>query len=1069
MITPASTPTAALCGLTDWVKVVPVSTGLLVEIYRVKSGPVALHRLLPILASAGLLVERETTVPCSDVASSVIQTVHCALSVPDSDTDSEARAELEQLIELALDDAYPVDGFNSLITTSGLTLQEVWLVRALAAWAVQQHPILTIPDILRVLCAPASRQGMLALVMLFKARLQPTWPTDNSADSRDATARLCTTVLEKTRAATTLAADDALWALLTALVQHTTRTNYWSLKTPTEALAFKLDSAACAALPTPKPWREIFVHHATVEGVHLRGGPVARGGLRYSDRAADYRTEVLGLLLAQMRKNTIIAPVGAKGGFIVHGDASASGVQAAYRMYIRALLSITDNQTAAGTVIHPEGVLCTDGEDPYLVVAADKGTAKFSDLANDESVNADFWGAKHQGFWLGDAFASGGSAGYDHKGMGITAKGAWISVLHHLNTLGLTPSAKTPVTVAGIGDMGGDVFGNGLLRSKHVQLIAAFNHAHIFIDPTPDPAKTFAERQRCFDAGLGWGGYDTKKLSEGGAIYSRLDKKITLSKAAQAALGTSTATFTPEALIRTILAAPVDVLWNGGIGTYIKASSESHADAADKANNEERVNASAVRAKVIGEGGNLGITPAGRVELALHGVRLNTDALDNSAGVNTSDVEVNLKIALAPLTASGSLKPAARKTFLHKLTPQVEAVVLGNNRLQNLALTLEEHASPAEHAELLRWQNTLMERGVLDAAVDHLPTAEALAKRPDGRFVRPELAALLAGTKATLKTQLQTPEAADILASTPVQALFDAYFPDDVKKLCGKNLAKHPLANTLKATLLAGQLANRLGVGFGANIGADFGVQPLDIMRAAVVAIDVLQLNDLWAELDAAGLPVAVQSTVIWRTRTVAAAVVAWVLRHGAPFDVQALVNELSPQVAGLSSKMNALLPPAALAEFDARLASWKKLGLPAALAQRIALLSPLSAAPDVVRIATRTKQPLPATMALYLAIGDTLSIPLLVRTSRNLPMPDGWTRMAVQASVQELSIRQRALTTSLLQLSGKGSTPLDAWKNSHAAGLLRYQDFLHRFMAEERPSVAMLNVMVARLRELEP
>jgi glutamate dehydrogenase len=827
-------------------------------------------------------------------------------------------------------------------------------------------------------------------------------------------------------------------------------------------MALKLN---CTMLPSPNAWKETYVHGLNVHGVHLRGGPVARGGIRHSDRPTDYRTEVLGLMLAQMRKNSIVVPVGAKGGFVVVDGKTPTKIEAAYRCYIRALLSLTDTYQN-GKVVNPINVLCHDEPDPYLVVAADKGTASLSNVANEESLGASYWGRNIKGFWLADAFASGSKTGYDHKHMGITAKGAWVSVEHHLKTLGITPSAKNPIRITGIGDMGGDVFGNGLLRSPHVQLVAAFNHKHIFIDPTPNPAASFTERKRCFEKNLGWDGYNSKLISKGGGVFSRTDKTITLSNAAQIALGVNNKTFTPEELIKAILSAPVDVLWNGGIGTYIKAGTESHIHVADKANDEERIDATHVRAKIIAEGGNLGITPAGRIELALRGVKLNTDALDNSAGVNTSDQEVNLKIALQPLVAAGSLSHTARNTLLAKVAPQVEAAVLTNNRLQNNAVSLEEQAPASHHATLAVWQNTLLERGVLSISTDHLPTASQLAARPNAAYTRPELATLLAGTKATLKTQLQQPDAADILASSVVQNLLLHYYPPAVIHKMGKGLTGGALAPALAATQTANLLVNRLGIGFGATMAADFNVCPLDIVRAALIAIDVLDLQNVWQKLEAANVSQSTYLYAMQRTRIAAATLTAWVLRHGGALDINIWCTEFNKPLHALTTNIHKLLSKPAVAEFNTRVKTWQKQGLPLALSQQLASLSPLAVAPDAVRIAARLHKPVPDVMRLHLAVGDMLSIPSLVRISRAMAAPDSWTRMAVQANVQELGIRQRGLTSSLLRAGGKNT--LLNWQKSHAAGLKRYHTILEQLLAEPTPSIAMLNVICARLRELE-
>jgi glutamate dehydrogenase len=524
----------------------------------------------------------------------------------------------------------------------------------------------------------------------------------------------------------------------------------------------------------------------------------------------------------------------------------------------------------------------------------------------------------------------------------------------------------------------------------------------------------------------------------------------------------------PEALIQAILSAPVDVLWNGGIGTYIKASTETHAQVNDKANDEERISAGRVRATVVGEGGNLGLTPAARAELAGRGVRLNTDAVDNAGGVTCSDLEVNLKLALAPLVASGKLTPSARNALLAKVAPQVEELVLNVSRRQNLALTLEEESSTAYHTDLLGWQETLLKRGILHPAVDDVPGAATLAARPSGRYLRPELAGLLSATKRTLKAQLKAPEAADILALPVVQAAYQAYFPAPIWALMAKHSVQHPLEAQLKAAIVAGLLADNLGLGFGATMAVDFGVVPLDIIRAACVAMQVLHLPEVWRDL--AKAPLSAQLAAGARTRVVAAGLVAWLLRHGSPLKAEALVAELAGPVAQLAAQLPKLLTPAGAADLKTRTHGWQAHGVPAAVAAKLAALSPLCVAPEAVRVAARTGAPLPGVFALHLAVGEVLRLPEIVRRSRTLPAPDRWTRMAVQACVQEFGIRQRGLTTQLVR-AHKNTPPvqvLKTWQQRQQNALVRYHGVLENMLAEKTLSVAMLNVLVARLRELE-
>ncbi|MCA3244241.1 MAG: NAD-glutamate dehydrogenase, partial [Alphaproteobacteria bacterium] len=969
---------------------------------------------------------------------------------------------LQAVLQSAFQPETEQDSLNRLALLMAAQPEDLLLLRALVAY-LQQLNRNAGPRRTRHLLwgNPALTQGLLEI---FKARLQPRLPAAARAAAKRQQAKL-----EQAIAQLPNAEEEQLWRTLLGMVLATLRTNAWS-RQPNEALALKVNPSLIGSVVGPHPWREIFVYHPAVEGVHLRGGPVARGGLRHSNRAADYRTEVLGLMTAQMRKNTIIIPVGAKGGFYLRG-AAPEGVSAKewavtnYRRYIRALLSVSDTRNAAGDAVHPVGVRCLDGADPYLVVAADKGTATYSDFANAESQAANYWGLPQPGFWLGDAFASGGSAGYDHKQLAITARGAWISVLHHAGALGLTPSAKRPLRMVGIGDMAGDVFGNGLLMSPHVKLIAAFNHAQIFLDPTPDPAKSYAERQRCFKAGVAWDGYNPKLLSTGGGIFARSAKSIPLSAAAQQALGIKAKNLSPDALIQAILAAPVDALWNGGIGTFIKATDEPHAAAQDKANDATRIDAKAFRAAIIGEGGNLGLTPRARVELAKRGVRLNTDALDNSAGVDTSDHEVNLKILLAQAEANGQLTRPKRDTLLKSLTDEVCTLVLRDNHAQNLLISLEAAASPDDHAELMGWQETLVKQGYADMALDCLPARKDLQARPGGAYTRPELAALVAASKAWLRSQLLQDR--DLLASPVAAPLLRWYFPAALHQPYAKAIHHHPLAAEITATMLANLIINRLGLLAVPRLMADHAARATDAARALALGCCVARLTSLWQQLDALQegskpLDTPAQVAAYARLKLVATFLGSWLLRQGQPVDLAAGWQTFF----GPLGEALQLLPKALQGrpEIAAWQTEWQAMGLPPKLAQGLALLSPLVVVPDAIEVAAKLKQPLAKVLSLHLQLGSALQLPALVGKIRTMPVPDSFTRQAIQALVLELFMRQRRLTTHLLR---NGQT-VAAWRANCGRMCGRYELLVRQLLREKHLTVAMLTLLLARLRELE-
>ncbi|MDW8399147.1 MAG: NAD-glutamate dehydrogenase, partial [Acetobacteraceae bacterium] len=756
----------------------------------------------------------------------------------------EARAEVEEArlpllaeaLSALLSGAAEPDGFNRLVLRAGLSWRECWLLRAMFRWLKQVGFPFAQESVEAALAQHPEAASL--LVALFRARFDPDAPSRDEARAAEAWAMLMEGLTDPDAERILLRLRTVLDAML--------RTNFFQGK---DYLAFKLDSAAAGEMPPPRPWREIFVHSPRMEGCHLRAGPVARGGIRWSDRREDFRTEILGLMKAQRLKNVIIVPTGAKGGFVLKGPvpaereaAQAAGI-AAYRTLIRGMLDLTDNLEGGRAVPQPR-VLRRDGDDPYIVAAADKGTATFSDIAN--ALSAEY------GFWLGDAFASGGSAGYDHKAMGITARGAWVMIARHFAEMGRDIHAE-PFTVAGIGDMSGDVFGNGMLVSRKARLLAAFDHRHIFLDPDPDPEASYAERARLFALPRSsWADYDPRLISRGGGVFPRAARFVPLSPEAQALLGIRAERAAPAEVIRAILKADVDLLYFGGIGTYVKASSESHAEVGDRANDAVRVDGRELRARVVGEGANLGMTQAGRIEAARHGVRLDTDALDNSAGVSTSDHEVNIKILLEGEIAAGRLTRPQRDALLREMTEEVASLVLADNHAQHLAVSLEQ----AQGAAALSAQAALMERleraGVLDRAVAGLPDAAAMAARAAAgeALTRPEIAALLPFLKLWLTDSLLDSPLPEDPALAP---LLRAYFPAALRERFAEGIARHRLRRDLVAMSLANRVANRIGCAGFARLSAEG--DPVAACRAAWLAGELLGLDAPFAAVDSAALP----------------------------------------------------------------------------------------------------------------------------------------------------------------------------------------------------------------------
>jgi glutamate dehydrogenase len=833
-----------------------------------------------------------------------------------------------------------------------------------------------------------------------------------------------------------------------------------------EYLSFKIESQQLRELPLPKPLCEIFVFSPRVEGVHLRMGRVARGGIRWSDRPEDFRTEILGLMKAQNVKNTVIVPVGAKGGFVVRrmpaGDRNAQQAEVihCYRTLIRGLLDLTDN--IVGDALVPPGMLVRhDGDDPYLVVAADKGTSSFSDIANALS--------EEYGFWLGDAFASGGSAGYDHKKMAITARGAWECVKRHFREFGVDVQ-RDVVTVAGIGDMAGDVFGNGLLQSERIRLVAAFNHQHIFIDPEPDPARSFRERARLFRLpGSTWADYAPAALSKGGAVYSRAAKTLNLSREAQGLLALP-AQLTPNEAIKAILKLPVDLLWNGGIGTYVKASGESHTDIGDRSNDAVRIDARELRCKVIGEGGNLGMSQLGRIEFARRGGRLNTDFIDNSAGVNCSDVEVNLKILLNAAVRAGEITRPARDRLLVAMTGEVSALVLRNNYLQSQAIsTLALHAKEhlAEHAYVIR---ALERTGDLNRALEFLPSDEEVAdRRAAGEgLTRPELAIVLSYGKIWLNKALIN---SDVPEDAYLSSELARYFPTPVQRRFAARLKRHRLRREIIATAITNSLINRMGPAFAVRARDDTGADPAAIARAYSIAREAFGVRALWSEIEALDNRVAasVQYAAIQRTTRLLRHVSYWLLAPPrSDLDIEPAVRRYREKIHALSRNLVGLLGPGEKARLATQRAELIARHVPEKLATRIASLDALHGALDVVEVSSAARTTVEFAASVYFELGERISLTWIKQQIESLAADGHWQEVAQRTLLDDLFELHREITQAALGRGGQGAgARIDRWLAGRADGV----DALKRMMVELRsgaaPDFATLSVALQLVRRL--
>ncbi len=782
-------------------------------------------------------------------------------------------------------------------------------------------------------------------------------------------------------------------------------------------ISFKFDSHQVPDAPKPVPYREIFVYGPRVEGVHLRFGPVARGGLRWSDRREDFRTEVLGLVKAQMVKNTVIVPVGSKGGFIVkrppEGDdreAFQNEGIACYRMFINGMLDITDNLVDDQLVV-PSGLVRYDGDDPYLVVAADKGTARFSDIANSIA-------AEHH-YWLDDAFASGGSHGYDHKGMGITARGGWESVKRHFRALGRDCQSED-FTCVGIGDMSGDVFGNGMLLSEHTRLVAAFDHRHIFLDPNPDAASSFAERKRMFALPRSsWEDYDKSLISEGGGVFPRSTKSIPVTAQMREALGLKADVehLTPNEMMSTILRAPVDLLWNGGIGTYVKAASETHADVGDRANNGLRVNGGQLRCKIVGEGGNLGCTQLGRIEAALEGVLLNTDFIDNSAGVDTSDHEVNIKILLGDAVARQELDLAGRNALLAEMTDDVAGLVLHDNYQQNQAITLMEHMAVKRLGSMAHFIRTLEGEGVLDRQVEYLPSdSELLERKAQGKgLTRPELAVLLSYDKIKLYDQLLD---SDVPEDPYLSRELSRYFPERLRKDFGPHMQRHRLKREIIASAVTNSTVNRMGATFMMRMQEDTGQNPAAIAKAFTAAREIIDARALWADIEALDAQVAEATQIDAKLQTwsLLRHLTRWLLnRQAGSLDIAENVERYQPVVTRLRDALPEVLTATGKGDFNGNAEKWEGLGFGEPLAQRLARSPVLRAALDMAEVAHSCDQPVERVAGAFFGLAEALDLDWLRSEIESLPVESRWHAQARGSLLDELNQQHRALAAQVV------------------------------------------------------
>jgi glutamate dehydrogenase len=1026
--------------------------------------PVALSDVLPILENLGLRVvaEEPFRIDCADRTPVWVHEFQLSGIALLTTVSAAIRARFEEALAAVWTGRVENDRFNRLVLAAGLSARQVTVLRLYAkvlrqagttfSQAYMEDALNTHPGISR------------RLVQLFESRFDPAVTNPSLVTISEIQA-----IDHALDAVSSLDEDRILRTYLT-LILKTVRTNYYQKLPSGEAkpyLAVKLASRELDLLPLPRPLFEIYIYSPRIEGVHMRSGKVARGGIRWSDRKEDFRTEILGLMKAQTVKNAVIVPVGSKGGFVVkqppvsRDELGAEAVEC-YKTLIRGLLDLTDNIVVDGTgqhrIVPPPGVVRQDGDDPYLVVAADKGTATFSDFAN--AISEEY------GFWLGDAFASGGSAGYDHKVMGITARGAWELVKRHFRELG-RDIETADLTVVGVGDMSGDVFGNGMLMSRHTRLLGAFDHRHVFVDPNPSAEPSYAERLRLFRLSRSsWADYDRALISAGGGVFERGAKSIPISPEMQRVFDIEEDHLTPAELIHKLLTATVDLLWFGGIGTYVKAADETHAEVGDRASDVLRIDSNEIRAKVVGEGANLGVTQRARVAFALSGGRINTDAIDNSAGVDTSDHEVNIKILLDQAIASGALAPEEREPLLVSMADDVATLVLRDNYLQGEALSLAEARGVASLDRQARMMRDLERSGRLDRALEFLPDDEALVERArQGRgLVRPELAVLMAYAKMALDEELL---ASGLPEEPELAAELRRYFPAAVRERFAAQIATHPLHREIIATIVTNDVINRARITFVHDMRARSGRATPEIVQAYMIVREVFGLRELWSEIEALDDKIAAQAQIEMLAE------IADLVEHGAAWllyrkrvQLGIEIAKFTPSIRALAASLFELLPPR-----DRRVVAERRLrlteaGIPEALAGRIAGMPFLVAALDIADLAECSGQLLDRAARVYYGLGSQFALDEMRAAALRLPAETAWQKQAVEAITEDLFALQADLTARML--AGEYSTeadPLAAWSAAHEAALGTTEPLLREVRGAPTPDLAMLIVVGRQLR----
>lgn len=1039
---------------------------------------IILSEIMPVLESFGFNVIQEHTYAVSieedgknrSRKTAWIHYFHLNLSKSGHKFSEKIKTNFENTISLIWQEVTQVGFLNKLVIAADLQWKQVYMLRAYTKYLYQVGFRYSQPHIADVLVKYSDLTKL--LIELFESKFDPSIKI-SLADRKQKIEKISDKIKEGLSEIKDVI-DDTIVRRFLSVIEATLRTNYYQTGEKNQFkgyVSFKFDCKKVPELPLPLPYAEIFVYSPRVEAIHLRGGKVARGGLRWSDRGEDFRTEVLGLVKAQNTKNAVIVPVGSKGGFVVkrstlgmtRDEIQQEGISC-YKTFLRGLLDVTDN-VVNNKIEHPENVIMYDSADPYLVVAADKGTATFSDIAN--SISAEY------NFWLGDAFASGGSVGYDHKKMGITAKGGWVSVMRHFREMGVDTQSQD-FTCVGIGDLAGDVFGNGMLLSKHIKMVAAFNHLHIFLDPNPDAAKSFVERERMFNLPRSsWTDYDKSLISKGGGVFERAAKSIAISPEVKQVLGIEEDELTPANLIKAILKAPVDLLWNGGIGTYVKSSTESDQEVGDRANDSLRINGNDLRCKVVGEGGNLGFTQKGRIEYALNGGCINTDAMDNSAGVDCSDHEVNIKIALTAAMRSKKVTLEERNKVLESMTNEVSHLVLEDNRLQTQAISIAKSQGVSSLGDQAQFLTNLEKSGLLNREIEFLPSKKEIIKRQADKvgLTRPELCVMLAYSKIDIYNQIVS---SNLVKDKYFENELFSYFPKLLQEKFSDEISNHQLRNEIIATQITNFVVNRMGISFVSQMCSESGFGVVDVVKSFIIACDSFRLREIWQEVENLDGKIAshVQMQMFLSANKLVERSVTWLLRNQSKGTLSTTVSRFRKIADELSSVLPQVLAQASSDSFERKIERYCLNNVDRKLSEKIASLDPVASAFDIAEISAASNFDLKTIAKIYFAIGSRFSLKWLRSKVSALAFEDHWQKLSSKTILEDLYSYQMKIAKQVVDFSCEDKTlcevnSLDKWIKNADFLVERFDNFILELKNNPTHDLSVFIVALNRLKPL--